>query len=274
MYVEAREVCRDPVTASQEGPVSFTFTADELSRDSAVLFVISAFSSEAPAFIMIDNLAFSGTVCPAPPGTVTNDELKCQSISTSFDSLTTMPSGWSNCIGCAGGVPTIPWVPTDQVLGHHNIRVRGPLGSVKPHLSSSLLLQENSAGADIGPGISILESVDLNFDAAHYMSFSYQRGTFGSQLYICKNAVPALVRRDIPLFHEDCEKIAGPSYEAEEWMNGVVGGYLITPDVQKVYFVFTAPWKYSYGDSHIVLDDILIHEGQTAETAPLCLPTS
>lgn len=159
------------------------------------------------------------------------------------------------------------------MLGHHNIRVRGPIGAVKPHIGASLFYQEVN-GVDVSPGISILQSAELAFTTDHWMSFSYQRGTFGSQLYICKNAVPNLVRRDIPLFHPDCQKIAGPSIDANEWISGYVSGYLITADTQRIYFVFDAPWKYTYGEAHVVIDDILIHEGATADTPPLCVPSS
>lgn len=273
MYAEAREVCKPAQTITSPGPVAVNFATSELSTTSPVVFVITAYSATTPAFIMIDNLEFTGSVCPDPT-LASGDETLCGSLSTSFDSLTSMPPGWKNCVGCAGGVATVPWVPTDQVLGHHNIRVRGPTGSIKPHMSSSLMVLEDPTGADIAPGISIMESVGLSFSEPHWMSFTYQRGTFGSQLYVCKNAVPALVRRDIPLFHPDCEKIAGPNMYADEWIDGGVGGFLIEPAMTKVYFVFTAPWKYSYGQAHILLDDIIIHEGSTAETPPLCLPTS
>jgi len=273
MYTEAREACKGAVSVTSPGPVSFNFATADLSTTAPVVFVITAYSASTPAFIMIDNLAFSGQVCPDPTAK-SADETMCESLSTSFDSLLAIPPGWFNCqSGCPANTAMSQWAPTDQVLGHHNIRVRGPVGSVKPHLGASLLLNEVN-GIDVGPGIAILQSADLTFTTDHWMSFTYQRGTFGSHIYVCRNRVPDLVRRDIPLFHPDCEKIVGPQMYAEEWISGAVGGYLIKADVQRIYFVFSAPWKYTYGDAHAVIDDILIHEGATPDTAPLCVPQS
>lgn len=271
-----KEVCKPPVSVQSPGPAAFPFTVAEIENEPFV-FVITAYTATTPAFIMIDNIAFTGQICTekpvATPPPVSNDEQSCETLSTSFNSNTAIPAGWKNCeSGCPDNAQMAKWFPTSDVLGHHNIRVRGATGAIKPHLGASLHQQLDSSGKDIGHGIAVLQSLDVKFTTPRLMSFSYQRGTFGSQLYVCRNAVPSLVRRDIPLFHESCKKIAGPNMYAAEWINGGQGTFLIEPTDERLYFVFSAPWKYSYGDAHCLIDDILIHEGTTADTPPLCLP--
>jgi hypothetical protein len=272
IYSEGREVCKPPVSVVSPGPAAFPFTKAELGN-SGFVFVVTAYTSTHPAFIMIDNIAFTGAIC-TEPNLKTIDEESCEALSTSFNDLVNMPPGWHECTtGCPAGLALERIAPTSDILGKYNIRVKGPVVSTKPHLGVSLIKEMNTAGQDQGEMHAILQSVDFHFDTARWLSFTYQRGTFGSQIYICRNQVPSMVRRDIPFGHPDCTKIAGPQIAADpEWISGAQGGFLIQPTDQRLYFVFDAPWKYSYGDAHFVIDDILIHEGTTAETPPLCLP--
>jgi hypothetical protein len=274
LYQEQREVCRAPTqVTAQPGPARFAFTKAELGS-TPVVFIITAYSNGA-GFLMIDDIAYTGAVC-TDPNLLTPDEQQCERLSSGFSgvggSTSSFGSAWQNAYS---NIPTNaqlePFTLRTEVFGEKNTRINGIVDAAPP--MPGVTLPVNFDGkTDIGNGIAILQSEDLHFDESRYMSVSYQYGTWGSQIYLCKDRVPDLKRRDIPFGDQKCTRVSGPQLRVDTWLYGETGGIVIEPEVQRVFIVAIAPWKYYYGTSHFIVDNVQFHQGTTPDSPPLCVP--
>jgi hypothetical protein len=278
IYTEQREICRPlGVVANQPGPARVAFTKAELGNGRQPVVFILTFYSSGQGFVMIDDLQFTGQVCTEPNLTTPDEEL-CLALSSGFSGTTfdSAASYWKNGFSdlpsnMATGMQ--PWEVKYTGFGEKNTRINGHAEAPFPMLGVTLPVVFDSNQQDTGPGIAILQSQELQFETARLVSFSYQRGTFGSQIYVCKDRVPNLVRRDIPFGDSKCTRLAGPSLAAEEWLFGASASFIIEPTDQRVFIVGIAPWKYYYGTTHMVIDGVQVHQGTSIDTPPLCVPT-
>lgn len=96
--------------------------------------------------------------------------------------------------------------------------------------------------------MAVLESSEFIVPEPMILRFSYRRGTFGSQLFGCRNTFD-------PESLTSCDLLAGPKLAIDEFRGTAKAQFELTPEDTKLYLVAQHE-KHQFGKAAFAIDDI------------------